>query len=204
MKIRTEDWNGRAIRFVDRGAGDWWAVLADVAEAMSLSAKRINERLPKDVVSKYPLPTAGGIQAMLIVNEYGIYETVFESRKKEAKEFKRWVFEMLRELRQATGLEGFQMFRMLDKEHQKKAMAKLSESLREPVRVDFIKANVIANKAVSSRHGHAKMLKKGDMSPAMLREREPILDDTVELMSVVDRFGLQLKISDTIYQKYVQ
>ncbi|WP_301628077.1 BRO family protein [Paenibacillus apis] len=33
---------------------------------------------------------------MIIVNEYGVYEAVFESRKKEAKEFKRWVFEMLK------------------------------------------------------------------------------------------------------------
>lgn len=99
---------------------------------------------------------------MLIVNEYGIYETVFESRKKEAKEFKRWIFEMLRQLRQSTGLEGFQIFRMLDKEHQREAMGRLNASLIKPVRVDFIKTNTIANKAVSNIHGYPKMVKKGN------------------------------------------
>jgi len=141
---------------------------------------------------------------MLIVNEYGIYETVFESRKPEAKAFKRWVFEMLKTLRKQTGLEAFQIFRMLDKEHQRAAMAKLSRSLRQPARVDFIKANAIANKAVSTRYGYKKMLKKHEMTPEMLVNREPILDDTVELMGVVDRFGLPVKVSVAIYQKYTK
>jgi hypothetical protein len=81
-------------------------------------------------------------------------------------------------------------------------MARLREGLRQPVRVDFIKANTIANKAVSTRFGYKKMLKKHEMTPEMLVDREPILDDTVELMSVVDRFGLPVKVSDAIYRKY--
>lgn len=139
---------------------------------------------------------------MLIVNEYGIYETVFESRKKEAKDFKRWVFEMLKQLRQTTGLEGFQIFRMLDKEHQREAMAKLKAGLQHPARVDFIKANVIADKAVSTKFGYPKMLKKGQMTPDMLIHRQPILDDTVDLMSVVERFGLDVSVSKAIYGKH--
>lgn len=203
--IRTESWSGHAIRFVEKNPGDWWAVLADVADALGLGqVSPIKRRLPKDVISNHTLPTAGGPQEMLIVNEYGIYETVFESRKPEAKAFKRWVFELLKQLRQQTGLEGFQIFRMLDKEHQRAAMAKLSQSLRQPARVDFIKANTIANKAVSTRYGHKKMLKKHEMTPEMLVHRQPILEDTVELMSVADRFRLPLKVSDAIYQKYAQ
>lgn len=141
---------------------------------------------------------------MLIVNEYGIYETIFESRKKEAKDFKRWVFEMLKQLRQASGLEGFQIFRMLDKEHQREAMAKLKAGLQHPARVDFIKANTIANKAVSSIYGYPRMIKKGEMKPDMLVKRQQVLDDTVNLMSVVDKFGLNISVSRTIYSKYVQ
>ncbi|WP_338708444.1 BRO-N domain-containing protein [Paenibacillus amylolyticus] len=106
---------GHEIRFVEKSPGEWWAVLSDLSTALGLVAKKIKQRLPKEVLSKHPLPTTGGIQEMLIVNEYGIYETVFESRKKEAKDFKRWVKQLIRELRQSTGLEGFQVFRMLDK-----------------------------------------------------------------------------------------
>lgn len=204
MTIRTENWNGHEIRFIEKEMGDWWAVLTDVTKALRIQNRDVRRRLPKDVVSTHTLPTNGGPQKMLIVNEYGIYETVFESRKPEAKAFKRWVFDMLKTLRQQTGLEGFQIFRMLDKEHQRAAMERLRQSLRQPARVDFIKANTIANKAVSTRYGYPKMLKKGEMSPEMLVDREPILDDTVELMGVVDRFGLPVKVSEAIYQKYAK
>lgn len=203
MNTRTESWLGHEIRFVEKIPGEWWAVLADLTKALELSAREVGRRLPKDVVSKHPLSTAGGIQEMLVVNEYGIYETVFESRKKEAKEFKRWVFEIIKTLRQSTGLEGFQVFRMLDKDHQKEAMQKLRNSLTEPVRVDFIKANTIANKAVSSKYGHPKMIKKDQMTPDMLVSRQEILEDTVELMGTTERFGLNIGVSETIYKKHL-
>ena len=203
MNIRIETWAGHKIRFVEKD-GEWWAVLADIAAALDLTAKRINERLPKDVVSNAPLSTTGGQQMMLIVNEYGIYEAVFESRKKEAKEFKRWVYEMLKTLRQLSGLEGFQVFRMLDKDHQKEAMAKLNTALRKPVKVDFIKANTIANKAVSNKYGYPKMVKKEAMSPEMLVDRQPILEDTVNLMGLADKYGLDISVSKAIYNGLAQ
>jgi prophage antirepressor-like protein len=204
VSTKTENWKGHQIRFVEREPGDWWAVLSDVADALGLSARFVARRLDKDVISKHTLPTAGGPQEMLIVNEYGIYETVFESRKPEAKAFKRWVFDMIKTLRQASGLEGFQVFRMLDKEHQKEAMAKLKAGLRHPVRIDFIKANTIANKAVSTRFGYSKKLGKDQMAPEMLVHRQPILEDTVNLMSVRDKFGLNFSVSEAIYRKYAQ
>jgi len=203
--IRTEIWNGHQIRFVEKDPGDWWAVLADIAKALNLKAKRIRERLDDEVVSTDHIPDSlGRTQEMLIVNEFGIYDAVFESRKPEAKAFKKWVYNVIRTLRQQTGLEGFQIFRMLDKEHQKEAMAKLKAGLRNPVRVDFIKANNIANKAVSTRYGYSKMINKGQMTPEMLLDRQPILEDTVNLMGVRDKFGLNFSVSEVIYRKYAQ
>lgn len=203
MEIRVENWNGHDIRFVEKEPGDWWAVLADIAKVLNLKAKRIKERLDDEAVSNGHIPDSlGRVQEMLIVNEYGIYDAVFESRKKEAKEFKRWVFEMLKSLRQASGLEGFQVFRMLDKEHQKEAMARLKEAFRDPCKPDFIKANTIANKAVSTMFGYPKMIKKDQMTPEMLVYRQEVLDDTVNLMSMADKFGLDIKVSDTIYGQY--
>lgn len=40
------------------------------------------------------------------------------------------------------------------------------------------------------------------MTPDMLVERQPILEDTVVLMSAVDRFGLELSVSQAIYSKH--
>lgn len=199
--MKIENWNNNRIRFIFIN-GEWWAVLKDVCDALGLSAKFVKQRLDKEVVSSHPLETNGGVQEMLIVNEFGIYDTVFQSRKKEAVAFRHWVYKMLKELRESSGLEGFQVFRMLDKEHQKEMMKRLRDNLNDPVRVDFIKANTIANKAVSNRYKKEKLLKKNEMDIIMLKDRESILEDVVELMSTNDKFSLGISVSKKIYQKY--
>ena len=152
------------------------------------------------MVSNHPLKTAGGQQEMLIVNEYGIYDTVFQSRKKEAKEFRHWVYAVIKELREAAGLEGFQAFRMFSKEHQKAAMQAVHNNIPKPSKKDYIKANVIADKAVSNKYGYKKMVKKNDMTPSMQKDRVKVLDDVVDLMIAKERFGLDVSVSETIYK----
>lgn len=202
---KLEQWNGHSIRFVEHN-DEWWAVLADIAKALELEQRFIKRRLEDDVFSKHPiLDSLGRKQEMLIVNEFGIYETIFSSRKPEAKAFKVWVFEIIKQLRQQTGLEGFQAFRMLDKQHQKNAMTLLSNGLqgvnKEAKPKDMIKANTIANKAISNKYGYPKMVKKSEMTEPMLRDREQVLDETVELMLVKERYGLNFSVANTIYGK---
>ncbi|UUZ86770.1 hypothetical protein LJK88_20285 [Paenibacillus sp. P26] len=203
MNIRTENWLGYEIRFVEREPGDWWAVASDIARALGYrDAHNLTRMLDSEEKDTHFMSTLGGTQEVSIISETGIYEAVFNSKRSEAKDFKRWAKQLLKSIRQSTGLEGFQIFRMLDKEHQREAMSKLSRGLSRPVQVDFIKANNIANKAVSTKFGYPKMLKKGQMTPDMLIERQPILEDTVELMGVVDRYGITISVSETIYEKH--
>lgn len=198
---KTETWNGYTIRFVEH-QGEWWAVLADIAKALDLNPKFIKQRLGDEVVSNnHVADSLGRQQEMLIVNEFGIYETIFSSRKKEAKTFKLWVFEIIKQLRQSTGLEGFQVFRMFDKEHQKKAMNRLVDGLQNATKKDLIKANTIANKAVSDLYGYPKMVSKNEMTENMLRDRESILDETVELIKVKEKYGLNFSVSEAIYNQ---
>jgi prophage antirepressor-like protein len=209
-QIKTENWNGNEIRFVWNN-GEWWAVAVDVCNALGLNNvsmavngnKKTNNKglrnFEKGIIKH---DTLGGEQELLIVSEPGIYRLVFKSRKQEAESFQDWVYNMLKELRELSGLEGFQVFRMLDKEHQKEAMNKLRDGLKKPVRVNFIKANTIADKATSSMSGYPKMIKKGDMTPDMLLKRQPVLEDTVELMTAVDKFNLECSVSEKIYEKY--
>ena len=42
------------------------------------------------------------------------------SNKPEAVDFQDWICDLLIELRQSTGLKGYEAFRMLDKENKKK------------------------------------------------------------------------------------
>ena len=200
-EMKVENWNGHNIRFVWKD-GDWWGVAKDVCDALGYenSRKALADHVEKE--DKNTVTIRYGIQGnpnMTVISEFGIYDLVFNSHMPEAKSFKRWVYAVIKSLRQASGLEGFEIFRMLDKEHQKEAMKRLQDGLRQPRKVDYIKANTIADKAVSSRYGHPKMVKKGDMSPEMLAEREAILDDTVQLMALNDKYGMGISVSQTIY-----
>ena len=202
--MKIEYWNGYQIRFIEI-KGEWFAVLKDVCDALGLRSKKTVERLEDEVLKRGVTveDTSGRMQEMILIDEFGIYDTIFRSNKPEAKDFKRWVYGMLKDLRESTGLKGFEVFRMLDKEHQKEMMRELQSGLRHPVRVDFIKANTIANKAISNKHGLPKMVKKDEMTPEMLKEREPILEDTVDLMKAKERFELNdLSVSKKIYQMY--
>jgi prophage antirepressor-like protein len=207
--MKIENWNGVAIRFVEKEPGEWWAVAADVtaalgikntAEAVNGNPKKNARGLPDSEKGIEKLYTLGGEQNTLIISEKGIYKLVFRSNKPEAENFQDWVFDIIKHLREAAGLEGFEAFRMLDKEHQREAMKRLRDNLQKPVRVDYIKANTIADKAVSTLYGAKKMVKKPQMPPEWLPERQRILDDTVDLMTANERFGLGLSVSGHIYQ----
>lgn len=78
--------------------------LADVCKALKLSAKGVNQRLNKEVISNYPLQTAGGVQHALFVNEDGLYDVILDSRKPEARQFRKWVTsEVLPSIRKTGG-----------------------------------------------------------------------------------------------------
>lgn len=134
---------------------------------------------------------------IIVVSEFGIYSLVFSSHMKEAERFRRWVYQVIQQLRKQAGLQEYEAFRMLDTRIQKQAMERLDTDNK----VDYIKANTIANKAVANKYGLPKMISKKDMTPAMKRDRPPILNDTVELMNVKNRFGLDISVSQTIYNK---
>lgn len=194
--MKKEIWSGHIIRFVEV-SGEWWAIASDVAKALGY-------KKPRNAVTRHALKRGtynDGVSATsyVVIQEPDIYRLIFGSKLEAAEQFQMWVFEVIKQLRQSVGLEGFQVFRMLDKEHQKKAMEKLNHSINEPSRKDFIKANTIANKAVSNIFGYEKMVKKGDMTPEMLVSREKILDETVQLMSMKEKYGLQFSVSDKIY-----
>ncbi|MCO4495010.1 phage repressor protein [Streptococcus infantarius] len=200
---KLEQWNGHSIRFVEHN-GEWWAVAKDITSALGLKNNSRAISTLKGVTKSYTL-TNGGNQQVTIIDEKAIYKLVFKSRKKEAEEFQDWVFEIIKQLRKQSGLEGFQAFRMLDKQHQKNAMTLLSNGFqkvnKEAKPKDMIKANTIANKAISNKYGYPKMVKKSEMTESMLRDREQALDETVELMLIKERYGLNISVADTIYSK---
>lgn len=203
MNIEIEKWSSYEIRFVWHD-NEWWAVAKDLAEALGYRmASDMTRHLDDEEKGTHIVRTPGGNQEMTIISETGIYEAIFNSRREEAKEFKVWVKRVLKELRQQSGLEGFQVFRMLDKDHQKMAMGLIKEKLGvQAEKRHYIKANTVANKAISNKYGFPKMVKKPDMSPEMLMDRQPVLEETAQLTAVKEAYGLDFSVSWAIYQKH--
>lgn len=51
---------------------------------------------------------------MLAVNEMGIYEALFASRRLEARKFRRWSAGVMQKLRSKVGLEQYEVMKMTD------------------------------------------------------------------------------------------
>ena len=78
--------------------------LTDVCRAVELDPSQVARRLDKGVLSKHTLDTAGGQQLVNFVNEDGLYDVILDSRKPEAKAFRKWVTsEVLPTIRKTGG-----------------------------------------------------------------------------------------------------
>lgn len=79
--------------------------LADVCKALGLTPKGVNQRLTDEVISNYPIiDSLGRTQQALFVNEDGLYDVILDSRKSEAKQFRKWVTsEVLPSIRKTGG-----------------------------------------------------------------------------------------------------
>lgn len=72
--------------------GEPWFVGKDVCDILGyVNARQTVGKLDEDEKGVCLIDTLGGNQAMLIVNESGLYTLILSSHKQEAKAFKRWV-----------------------------------------------------------------------------------------------------------------
>ena len=122
--MRTENWCGHNIRFVEIN-GEWYAILKDICDALDLRTDKVANRLDPDMLERVRVdvcdhPSKGvrsrarKTQDMLSVNELGIYEALFASRRLEARKFRRWSATVLQKLRNQVGLEQYEVMRMTD------------------------------------------------------------------------------------------
>ncbi|GGB09807.1 phage repressor protein [Macrococcus hajekii] len=206
--MKLETWNGHTLRFIEV-KGEWHAIGQDIANALNFRDPNVATRkLPQKYKGTSKVRTPGGEQIMITLTEKGIYRLIMRSNKPEAEAFQDFVFEVIKELRQQTGLEGFQVFRLMDKDHQKQAMERLYNALKtddtEAVKFNSIKANTITNKAISIMYDLPKMISKEDMTPDMLADRQRLLDDVVNLMTMKEKYKLDISVSKAIYDSILK
>lgn len=72
--------------------GEPWFVAKDVCDALTLeNSRKATASLDDDEKGVSPIVTPSGTQQMTIVSESGLYNLIFQSRKPEAKAFRKWV-----------------------------------------------------------------------------------------------------------------
>lgn len=137
MNMRVEEWCGYKIRFVEH-KGEWWAVLKDICDALDLKTFKVAQRLDPNMLERVPVVVETDIPSkynrkddipskdvishntfnktvhMLVVNEIGIYEALFASRRLEARKFRLWSAGVMQRLRSFVGLQGYEALKLTD------------------------------------------------------------------------------------------
>ena len=132
--MRVENWCGYDIRFVEIN-GEWYAILKDICDALDLRTDKVANRLDPSMLERVPVegernrpskykenydhPSKGVVNSkntfwMLAVNEIGIYEALFASRRLEARKFRLWSSTVMQKLRSRVGLKQYEVMRMTD------------------------------------------------------------------------------------------
>ncbi len=103
-----QDLQGNNIRIHIDENGNPWFLAKDVCHALDISNSRdAVSKLDDDEKGVFSTDTLGGSQDMSHVNEQGLYELIFNSRKPEAKKFKKWVkTEVLPEIRKTGSYQN--------------------------------------------------------------------------------------------------
>lgn len=141
-EIRVENWQGYEIRFV-KVRDEWYAILKDICDALGLRTAGVAQRLDPNMMERVPVQIASSVPKrygekdevisndvnfssrftktihMLAINEIGIYEALFASRRLEARKFRIWSATVLQKLRSQIGLEQYEVMRMTEPEIQK-------------------------------------------------------------------------------------
>ncbi|EIT85955.1 prophage antirepressor [Fictibacillus macauensis ZFHKF-1] len=164
------EYSGHQVRTVLQN-GEPWFVAKDVCTILELSnPTMVLQRLDEEERAKLNLGRQGNTN---IVNESGLYELIFASRKREAKQFKKWVKqEVLPSIRKHGAYMTpqkieevlsnpdtiIQLAQQLKAEQAKRAQAELTVQKQQPL-VSFAEVCMASEKALLIRE-LAKLLSK--------------------------------------------
>lgn len=105
--IMPFDLSGQQMRFGITDDGRPWVAAPDFAKALGYAqAKDALRNVDADEKGRQIVPTPGGPQEITVLYEEGIWELIFLSRRKEAKELKAQVKAILRQIRETGRYEA--------------------------------------------------------------------------------------------------
>lgn len=91
-EVTPFDFNGANVRTITDDDGEPWFVLKDVCDVLEITNPRnAAARITSSDKGVRAMDTPGGTQNLTVVNESGLYDVILDSRKPQAREFRRWV-----------------------------------------------------------------------------------------------------------------
>lgn len=104
--LQTLAYGSKAVRTVNKD-GEIWFVAKDICGILEVSdVESALRRLEDDEKGTDTIRTLGGDQTMRTVNESGLYNLIFTSRKPEALAFRKWVTSEVLPAIRKTGFYG--------------------------------------------------------------------------------------------------
>lgn len=171
--------------------------LADVCKALGLSAKGVNQRLSDEVISNYPISDSlGRTQQALFVNEDGLYDVILDSRKPEAKTFRKWITsEVLPSIRKTGGYSLSNRY-LPDFSNPAEAARAWADQYEKTL-VENKRALEAEKQVVELSDSIAAMKPKADYCDIVLSSKE-----TVTITQVAQDFGMSAKAFNILLRNF--
>lgn len=171
-----------------------WFVAKDVCDCLEIGNNRqALTRLDDDEKGVISNDTPGGKQNLQAVNEYGLYSLILSSRKREAKQFKRWITHDVIPAIRKTGsyttqklspqLQVLVNLEMKQKEHDRQ----IAEA---NMRIDGIR-NVVALSPNDWRKGSTALINKMALTMGGYEHVKPLRTESYQLLD--ERMGVDLQ-----------
>ena len=128
-----------------------------------------------------------------LIKELGMYELIIKSQKPKAKDFQKFVYNMIKQLREDTGLEAYQALLMLDIEESKKAI-KSYENICDRLnkKPEPYKMWQSINKFIAEYYG-IKYTK--DFNTQLMRDNKSFPDITKVRREVINEWLFQFRVT---------
>ena len=183
--------------------------LADLCRALGLNTNKVAQRLGNGVLSKYPIVDSVGRQQLAnFINEDGLYDAIFDSRKPEAKKFRKWVTnDILPSIRKTGGYIAAK-----DDDSPEELMAKAllvaqntiarkEERLKQLKEDNERKQHVIEQKEeeINEMKPHAEYAKQILASPSTVKVTQIAQDygmSAQKFNSILSEYGVQYKMGN--------
>lgn len=162
--------------------------LADVCKALDLQASAVIRRLDDGVISSHPISDSLGRQQVAnFVSEDGLYDVILDSRKPEAKTFRKWITsEVLPSIRK-TGRYSLSNRHLPDFSNPAEAARAWADQY-EKTQAENKRALEAERQVIELSDAVAAMKPKADYCDVVLSSKE-----TVTITQVAQDFGMSAK-----------